>query len=200
MTELSLFTGAGGGVLASRMLGWSTIGYVEYDPYCQAVIRQRIADGLLDAAPIFGDIRRFVSDGYAEAYSGMVDVVSGGFPCQPFSSEGKRLGELDPRNMWPATCDVLRAVQPKWAFFENVSWLLVSGYFDRVIGDISSLGYVSRWGCLSAAEVGARHIRNRLWILAYTKETGRNDKSYKRSIKKRHSFPCCNRANVPNRQ
>jgi DNA (cytosine-5)-methyltransferase 1 len=92
MNELSLFTGAGGGLLGSKLLGWRTIGYVEKEPYCQKVIVQRIADGLLDAAPVYGDIRRFINDGYAANYQGMVDVVSAGFPCQPFSVAGKREG------------------------------------------------------------------------------------------------------------
>ena len=74
MRELSLFSGAGGGLLATKhLLGWETIGYVEIDEYCQAILAQRIEDGYLDPAPIFGDIKRFISEGYAEAYQGMVE-------------------------------------------------------------------------------------------------------------------------------
>ncbi len=112
MNELSLFTGAGGGLLGSRMLGWRTVGYVEWDDYCQRVLAARINDGLLDPAPIFGDVRTFVCDGYAASYQGMVDVVTAGFPCQPFSVAGKRAGEADERNMWPATLDFIRIVRP----------------------------------------------------------------------------------------
>src|SRR3990167_11503320 len=111
MNELSLFTGAGGGVLGSKLLGHRIIGYVEYEPYCQEILKQRIADGILDAAPIFGDIRKFISEGYAESYQGMVDVVTAGFPCQSFSVAGKRLGEKDHRNMWPQTIECVRLVQ-----------------------------------------------------------------------------------------
>ena len=85
MRELSLFSGAGGGLIASYVLGWRSIGYVEYNEYCQRVIRQRIQDGILPDAPIFGDINTFLSEGYASAYQGMVDIVTAGFPCQPFS-------------------------------------------------------------------------------------------------------------------
>ena len=85
MKELSLFSGAGGGVLGTQLLGWETIGYVEYNEYCQRVIRQRIEDGYLDEAPIFSDVNAFISEGYADAYKGMVGVISAGFPCQPFS-------------------------------------------------------------------------------------------------------------------
>ena len=130
MRELSLFSGAGGGLLASKyFLGWETIGYVEYEEYCQKVLKQRIADGLLDAAPIFGDIRAFISEGYAEQYKGMVDVITGGFPCQPFSVAGKGLGEDDPRNMWPSTIECIRIIRPQFAFLENVPAILNHPYF-----------------------------------------------------------------------
>lgn len=80
LKELSLFSGAGGGLLSSRLLGWRTIGYVEFDEYCQRVLQARIRDGMLDDAPIFGDIRKFIEEGHAEAYAGNVDVISAGFP------------------------------------------------------------------------------------------------------------------------
>ncbi len=166
VNELSLFTGAGGGVLGSKLLGWETIGYVEWDKYCQRVIAARIADGHLPAAPIFGDVREFVQSGAAAEYRGIADVVSGGFPCQPFSTAGKRAGADDPRNMWPATLDVLDAVRPTWAFLENVPGLLSSGYFGVILADLHAVGYDCRWGVVSAAAVGAPHLRKRLWIVA----------------------------------
>ena len=166
MNELSLFTGAGGGALGSLLLGWRTIGYVEWDNYCQQVIRRRIEDGILHNAPIFGDIRAFIGDGYAERYRGMVDVITAGFPCQPFSTAGKRAGEDDPRNMWPATIECIRVVRPRFALLENVPGLLSSGYFGTILGDLAESGYDARWRILSAAEVGAPHKRDRLWIVA----------------------------------
>ena len=166
MRELSLFTGAGGGVLGSILLGWETIGYVEWDKYCQRVIAARIADGCLPVAPIFGDVREFVLSGAAAEYRGIADVVSGGFPCQPFSTAGKRAGADDSRNMWPATIATIRAVQPRYAFLENVPGLLSSGYFGTILGDLAESGYDARWRILSAAELGAPHKRDRLWIVA----------------------------------
>jgi len=166
MRELSLFTGAGGGVLGSKLLGWETIGYVEYETYCQKILKQRIADGILDAAPIFGDIRNFISEGYADAYKGMVDVVAAGFPCQPFSVAGKGAGEDDPRNMWPQTIEVIRRVRPRFAFLENVPGLLAHKYIRRIFGDLAESGYDCRWRIVSAAEVGAPHRRDRLWVVA----------------------------------
>lgn len=172
MRELSLFTGAGGGILGSKLLGWTTVGYVEWEPYCQRVIRQRIEDGIFDNAPIFGDIRVFNSDGYAESYKGLVDIITGGFPCQPFSVAGDRLAENDPRNMWPETAECLRIIRPGLAFFENVTGLLSSGYFNTILSDLHTLGYNVRWGVLSAGELGAPHKRDRLWIFAYAKCMG----------------------------
>jgi DNA (cytosine-5)-methyltransferase 1 len=168
--ELSLFSGAGGGLLGSKyFLGWETIGYVEYEEYCQKVLKQRIEDGLLDAAPIFGDIRAFISEGYAESYKGMVDVITGGFPCQPFSVAGKGLGEDDPRNMWPSTIECIRIIRPQFAFLENVPGLLTNGYIKRIFGDLAESGYDVRWRVLSAAEVGAKTLRNRLWIVGHNR-------------------------------
>lgn len=167
MNELSLFTGAGGGVLGSKLLGWRTIGYVEYEKYCQEIIKQRITDGILDPAPIFGDIRKFISEGYAESYRGMVDVLSAGFPCQPFSVAGKRVGENDPRNMWPQALKCIRLVRPKFAFLENVPGLLSIGYFGTIIGGLAQAGYNAKWCVLGADDIGANHRRKRLWIFAY---------------------------------
>lgn len=172
MNELSLFSGAGGGLLGSLLLGWTPIGYVEYDDYCQRVIAQRIKDGILPNAPIFGDIRTFISEGYAASYQGMVDVISGGFPCQPFSVAGKQLGADDPRNMWPATVECIRIIRPRYALLENVPGLLSSGYFGTILGDLAESGYDARWRILSAAEMGAPHRRDRLWIVAYSNGVG----------------------------
>ena len=169
MNYLSLFSGAGGGDLACQhLLNWECLGYVEWEEYCQKIIRQRQEDGFLSKAPIFGDIRTFLSEGYAERYRGMVDVVTGGFPCQPFSVAGKQAGADDPRNMWPATLEVLRIVRPRFALLENVPGLISSGYFDTVLGDLASLGYDAEWTVLGADDVGAPPRRTRLWSLAHS--------------------------------
>lgn len=167
MRELSLFSGAGGGLLGTHLLGWTPIGYVEYDDYCQRVIRQRIIDGVLPNAPIFGDVRAFISSGCAGLYRGVTDVISGGFPCQPFSTAGKRLGVDDERNMWPATVECIRLIRPRYAFLENVPGILSSGYFGTILGDLAESGYSVRWRILSAAELGAPHRRDRLWVVAH---------------------------------
>lgn len=167
MRELSLFSGSGGGLLAGKLLGWKPIGYVEKDEYCQQVIAQRIRDGLLDNAPIFSDIKVFLDSGCAGLYRGVTDIITAGFPCQPFSAAGKRKGVGDSRNLWPETMECIRQIRPQYAFLENVAGLISNGYIRTVLGDLAEGGYDSRWRIVSAADVGAPHRRDRLWILAY---------------------------------
>lgn len=192
MKELALFAGAGGGLLASLLLKWKTVGYVEKNDYCQRVIAARIKDGILDEAPIFGDVRAFIGEGFAASYTGMVDVVSAGFPCQPFSVTGRKRRQDDERNLWPETINVIRIVQPRIVWLENVTGLASSwrrilfriiwkgprrfrrvaievgfpAYLGTVLGDLAESGYDARWCCVSAADIGARHGRDRLWIYA----------------------------------
>lgn len=133
------------------------------------MLEQRIKDGLLSDAPIFcGDIREWIANGYAAAYTGLVDCIAGGFPCQPFSNAGKQSSIDDRRNMWPATIECIRIIRPNYALLENVPGLIATGYLDTVIGDLTESGYDARWRLLSAAELGAPHKRDRLWIAAYT--------------------------------
>ncbi len=166
MNVLSLFTGAGGGELAFQHLltGFKTVGYVEIEDYCQRIIKQRQFDGLLDRAPIFGDIRAFIDSGCCELYQGITDVVTAGFPCQPFSVAGKRKGKDDSRNLWPETKSVIRLVRPRYAFLENVPGLLASGYMPQIFSDLAEVGYDARWFVLGADDVGANHRHK--WRLA----------------------------------
>jgi DNA (cytosine-5)-methyltransferase 1 len=177
MNELSLFTGAGGGVLGTKLLGWRTVGYVEWEKYCQKIIEQRIKDGFLDEAPIFGDIDHFIESGAAKKYAGFVDVVTAGFPCQPFSVAGKKRGQDDERNKWPQTLQCIRDVRPRYALLENVPGLLNSGYFGEILSSLAEAGFDARWVVLGADDVGAPHRRKRLWILADSdsKRYGRRD-------------------------
>ena len=147
-------------------LGWRTVGYVEWNDYCQRVIKARISDGLLDDAPIWDDVKTF--DG--TPWRGLVDVITAGFPCQPFSVAGKQQAGDDLRNGWPDTIRIIREVQPAWVFLENVPGILAAshGYFGTVLRELAESGYDVRWRVLSAAEVGAPHKRDRVWIVAHT--------------------------------
>jgi DNA (cytosine-5)-methyltransferase 1 len=154
-----------------HLLGWECKGYVEWDNYCQKVIAQRQKDGFLDVAPIFGDVREFASQGYARSYTGMVDAVVGGPPCQDFSVAGKRAGAEGTRNMFPAAIDVVRIVQPRFCLFENVPG--IRSYLPVVVRDLRRLGYeVRRPLQLGADDVGAPHRRKRVWIVAHASDNG----------------------------
>ncbi|MCK5919889.1 MAG: DNA cytosine methyltransferase [Methylococcales bacterium] len=167
MNELSLFTGAGGGILGSKLLGWQTIGYVEWDDYCQQIIAQRINDGIYDLAPIFTDVREFVQSCAAGQYRGFVDILTAGFPCQPFSVAGKQLAADDKRNMWPSTCEIIKAVRPHVVYLENTPGLISTGYIITVIRDLERIGYkVKPPLYLGADDVGAIHHRQRVWVYA----------------------------------
>ncbi|MCP4599221.1 MAG: DNA cytosine methyltransferase [Proteobacteria bacterium] len=167
MKELSLFSGAGGGLLGSLLLGWETVGYVEFNDNCQQIISQRIENGILHRAPIFGDIKAFLSEGYAESYKGMVDIISGGFPCQDISSAGggKGLDEGERSGLWREMADVVRQVKPRYVFVENSPMLTIRG-LGTVLRDLAEMGYDARWGCLSSENTGAIHKRERIWIVA----------------------------------
>ena len=168
MRELSLFSGIGCGVLGTKTLGWRTIGYVEFNEYCQQVLAQRIKDGILDRAPIFGDINSFIESGCADQYRGFIDVLSAGFPCQPFSVAGRERAGRDDRNQWTTTLDTIRRTQPRYCLLENVPGLLSRKhrYFEKILKDLSESGYDAKWKVISASELGAPHKRDRLWIRA----------------------------------
>ncbi|WP_407924811.1 DNA cytosine methyltransferase [Desulfosarcina ovata] len=164
------------------MLGHRMVGYVEINEYCQKTIRQRIDDGILDDAPIFGDIRAFNRDGYAAAYKGVVDVISGGFPCQDISCAGQGQGIQGERSgMWFEMEETIRQVGPRYVFIENSPRLLVRG-IEQVIGGLAQMGFDCAWGIVSAADVGAPHLRKRIWILAYNPLNGRGSRRTRRPV------------------
>jgi len=166
MNELALFAGAGGSCLWAELVGVRTVAAVEVSPYRREVLLRRQVDGMLPMFPIWDNIRTF--DG--RPWRGVVDLVTGGFPCQPFSTAGKRRGKDDPKNLWPHTIRIIREVRPPVAFLENVPGLLALKYFGEVLGDLAEAGYDAEWMVLGADDLGATHRRKRLWILAYRNE------------------------------
>ena len=150
-----------------HLLGFQCVGYVEIEEYCQKLIRQRQEDGLIDRAPIFTDINSFVRDGYAASYTGMVDVITGGFPCQDISCAGKGAGITGERSgLWSVMADTIRIVRPSFAFVENSPMLTVRG-LGTVLRDLAEMGFDARWCVLGAVDAGAPHRRERIWILAH---------------------------------
>ena len=158
MNELALFAGAGGGLLASHLLGWRTVCAVELDWHSRCVLTQRQNDGhLRPPFPIWDDVRTF--DG--RPWCGRVDVVSGGFPCQAYSTAAAGKNVAD--DLWPEMRRVVADVAPRYVFAENVSKVAINAAGD----DLESMGFKTRALTLSAADMGSDHIRERHWLLAY---------------------------------
>ena len=162
INELALFAGAGGGILGGKLLGWDTVCAVEWEPYAASVLVARQNDGILPCFPIWDDVQSF--DG--NKWRGVVDVVSGGFPCTDISAAGKGAGiDGEASGMWREMARIIREVRPRFVFVEN-SPMLTSRGLGRVLGDLASMGFDARWGVLGAANIGANHQRDRIWIVA----------------------------------
>ena len=166
--ELAMFAGAGGGILGSMLLGHKIVGVNEIEEYPCRTLRQRQIDGALPGFPIWNmDIREF-NERVAPNYAGMVDIVSGGFPCQDISCAGKGAGiEGERSGLWKELAETIRITRPSFAFLENSPMLTVRG-LGTVLRDLAEMGFDAEWCCLGASDVGAPHQRKRIWILAYT--------------------------------
>jgi len=163
VNELALFAGAGGGILGGYLLGWRTVCAVEYDPYAASVLVARQNDGCLPPFPVWDDVRTF--DG--RPWRGIVDVVSGGFPCQDISIAGAGKGIDGERSgLWREMARIIREVGPRYVLVENSPALTFRG-LGRVLADLAEMGYDARWGVLGAVHAGAPHKRERIWIVAY---------------------------------
>lgn len=155
-THLDLFSGIGGFSLAAQRAGFKTIGFSEVEPYACRVLAERFP-----GVPNIGDVRKL--DSFAGL--GRVTVLTGGYPCQPFSLAGKRGGADDDRHLWPAMREVIDSVRPSWVIGENVFGHVSMG-LDSVLSDLESLGYSSQPFIIPACGVDARHKRERVWIVA----------------------------------
>ena len=162
LNELALFAGAGGGILGGHLLGWNTVCAVEWEPYPASVLCARQNDGLLPPFPIWDDVCSF--DG--KPWRGIVQIVSGGFPCQDISAAGKGIGIDGERSgMWREMARIICEVRPQFVFVEN-SPMLTSRGLGAVLGDLASMGFDAKWGVLGADDIGANHQRDRIWIRA----------------------------------
>jgi len=169
LTCISLCTGYEGIGLGIERAGTSLkpLAYVEIEAFACANLVAKMEAGVLAAAPIWTDIKTFDGGPFRDR----VDLVTGGYPCQPFSSAGKRKGKGDPRHLWPYIREIIKAVRPVFCFFENVDGHLSLG-FAKVQSSLRHMGYRVEAGLFTAAEAGAPHRRKRLFILGYCK-TGR---------------------------
>ena len=162
---LALCSGVGGlelGVDLATGGASRVICYVEREAYAAAVLVARMESGALDPAPVWSDLATFD----AEPWRGVTDCVTSGFPCQPFSAAGNRRGLDDERWLWPAIAGIIRVVRPRFVFLENVPELIAAG-LSAILGDLALLGFDAAWSVLRAADVGAPHLRRRVFVLAH---------------------------------
>ena len=164
MNELALFAGAGGGILGGKLLGWKTVCAVEYDAYAASVLVARQNDGCLEPFPVWDDVRTF--DG--KPWRGIVDVVSGGFPCTDISAIKQNAKGIDgsASGLWSEMARVICEVRPRLVLLEN-SPLLVRRGLARVLGDLAKAGFDAGWSVVGADDAGFPHHRKRLWLVGY---------------------------------
>lgn len=161
MRHLGLFAGIGGFELAAKWMGWDTIAWCEWNLFCQKVLKHHFPE-----AKGHGDIT--TTD--FTIYRGQCDILTGGFPCQPYSTAGKRLGKDDNRHLWPEMLRAIREVSPRWVVGENVRGLTNWNgglVFDEVQADLENEGYEVLPFLLPACAVSAPHRRDRIWFVAH---------------------------------
>jgi len=198
-THLDLFSGIGGFAIAAQRAGFQTIGFSEIDSYACKILKRHWPD-----VQNFGDIKNVTRKAVADAkcvrqsqsqgsesderrrvgnggeqtgrgYGSLVDIITGGFPCQPFSFAGKRRGKEDHRSLWPEMLRVIDECRPRWVLGENVVGI-VSMELDNVLSDLENIGYSARPIVIPACAVDARHRRNRVWIMAHSEREGSNQR------------------------
>ncbi len=165
MNGLAICAGIGGIELGLRLaIGelYKTVCYVEREAFAAAVIVARMEDKMLDFAPVWDDLQTF--DG--TIWRGKVDIITAGFPCQPWSVAGKRSGRDDDRWIWPGIVRIIREIRPGFVLFENVPGLIRGG-LGPVLASLAELGFDAEWDTFRASDVEAPHRRERLFILAY---------------------------------
>ena len=166
MTHASLFSGIGGFDLAAEWAGWTNSFNCEIDPFCRKILKYHFPD-----AEQYGDIR--TAD--FTIWRDRIDVLTGGFPCQPFSLAGKGTGTEDDRYLWPEMLRVIRAVRPRWVVGENVFGIVnwsEGMVFDKVCSDLEAAGYEVQPYIIPACGVGAPHRRDRCWFVAHRTDAG----------------------------
>jgi DNA (cytosine-5)-methyltransferase 1 len=166
MTHGSLFSGIGGFDLAAEWMGWENIFHCEWNPFGQEILKYHFPNSIS-----YNDITK--TD--FTIHRGRIDILTGGFPCQPYSTAGKRKGKADERHLFPEMLRVIKEIQPKWIIGENVRGLVSWGgglVFDEVCADLEGQGYEVQPFIIPAAGVNAPHRRDRIWFIAYANDKG----------------------------
>ena len=169
MNELALFAGAGGGILGGKLLGWRTVCAVERNAYAAQVLAARQNDGILRPFPIWSNVESF--DG--RPWNGIVDIVSGGFPCQDISAAGHGSGLDGERSgLWREMARIICEVQPRGVFVEN-SPILTSRGLGVILRDLAEMGFDAKWGVFSGRAAGAPIERERIFIAGTNQKYGK---------------------------
>ena len=169
VTHIGLCAGYGGIELGLKRVipNLRTVALCEIEAFAVANLVAKMEAGFMDPAPVWPNLKTFPWG----AFRDRVDILTGGYPCQPFSAAGQRKGKQDPRHLWPWIADGIRLLRPRICFFENVEGHISLGLSD-VIEDLAGMGYRTTWGIFSASEVGAPHQRKRVFIMAVTSGLG----------------------------
>lgn len=166
VNHFSFFTGIGGLDMAAERAGFKTVGQCEFADYPTKILEKHWPD-----VPRWRDIRDVTADAIRDRGIRQVDIISGGFPCQPHSLAGKREASGDERDLWGELARVIYEIKPRWVVAENVRGLLSSEdgrFFGRVLNDLARMGFNVGWGLYGADNVGALHQRKRIFIVAYS--------------------------------
>jgi len=164
MNALSLFSGIGGLDIAAEWAGFNTVAFCEKDIFCRKVLKKHWPE-----VKIYDDVRTLPTDELPR-----IELLHGGYPCQPFSTAGNRRGEADDRHMWPHMLRIVLELRPNWVVCENVKGHITLG-LDTVLDDLEAEGYTVRAVCIPACAVGAVHRRERVFVLAYASSDGRDE-------------------------
>jgi DNA (cytosine-5)-methyltransferase 1 len=178
LKHLDLFSGIGGFSLGLESAGLvETVAFCDFDKYCQQVLNKNFP-----GVPVYGDVKELNHEKLKADGIDQVDIITGGYPCQPFSVAGRKKGEQDPRHVWPEMFRLIKELRPTWVIGENVGGHIKLG-LDSVLENLESEGYSARTFSISASSVGANHKRERVWIVANSgrsvggKQSPRNSKS-----------------------
>jgi DNA (cytosine-5)-methyltransferase 1 len=167
LKHLDLFSGIGGFSLGLEATGgFETVAFCDYDSYCQKILRKH-----WPWVTIYDDIKELNHEKLNSNGHTKIDIITGGYPCQPFSVAGRQQGEKDPRHVWPEYFRLIKELRPTWIIGENVSGHVKLG-LDTVLENLESEGYSARTFSISASSIGANHQRERLWIIAHSNNAG----------------------------
>src|SRR6056297_94284 len=178
---LDLFSGIGGFSLGlERTGGFETVAFCEYEPFPRAVLSKHWPD-----VPCFPDVRKLKGSDI----DGPIDVICGGYPCQPFSTAGQRRGKEDDRHLWPEFSRLVAELRPTWVIGENVAGHISMG-LDDVLSDLERQGYAARAFVIPACAVDAPHRRDRVWIVGHADKNGQSGSAFNAKTSKRAEDDC----------